>query len=497
MKINFVARLNDVPLVIVPIFKNAATLALLDRLAVDFKQTPFLLKKDFNAEAKECLLLYPEQGSDRKVFLLGLGAEPSLGDVLAIFRYFAFTQRARLTRDVVLDWRVSTIGAASTTYLTAAVNGLCLGGYQVGVHKTDSMFNIHPFKNEAAMLTICAQHPYLQLVAQKGVETAETQMRLMDLVNSPSNFKQPRVLGEWAEASGKQFGYKTTIFDKKKCIEKGLHALLSVNQGSPEEPRFIIMEYLPTGITNKKLTKIGLVGKGVTFDTGGISIKSSTNMHKMKSDMGGAAAVLGTIELAARLQLPVHLIGIIPSTENMVDGKATKPGDVVGSYLGKTIEVIDTDAEGRIILADGLSYMVKNYNPDTLIDLATLTGSVIGTLGYHCAGLFTNDDALAARLTLAGELTGEKVWRLPLWDAYAEDLKSDIADLSNFSGKPMAGAISAAKFLEVFTDKHPHWAHLDIAGMAFSATELSPQQSATAYGIRLLMAYIELLINDL
>jgi leucyl aminopeptidase len=364
----------------------------------------------------------------------------------------------------------------------------------VGLHKTDGN-GVHPFKKEQSMLTICAQHPYLQLVAQKGLETAETQMRLMDLVNAPSNFKQPRVLGEWAEASGKQFGYKTTIFDKKKCIEKGLHALLSVNRGSAEEPRFIIMEYLPSEKTNKKLTKIGLVGKGVTFDTGGISIKSSTNMHKMKSDMGGAAAVLGTIELAARLQLPVHLIGIIPSTENMVDGKATKPGDVVGSYLGKTIEVIDTDAEGRIILADGLAYMVKNYNPDTLIDLATLTGSVIGTFGYHCAGLFANDDTLAAQLTQAGELTGEKVWRLPLWDSYAEDLKSDVADLSNFSGKPMAGAISAAKFLEVFTDKHPHWAHLDIAGMAFSTTELSTQQSATAYGIRLLTAYIELIIN--
>jgi leucyl aminopeptidase len=179
----------------------------------------------------------------------------------------------------------------------------------------------------------------------------------------------------------------------------------------------------------------------------------------------------------------------------MVDGKGTKPGDVVSSYLGKTIEVIDTDAEGRIILADGLAYMVKNYNPDTLIDLATLTGSVIGTFGYHCAGLFSNDDVLATKLAQAGDATGERVWRLPIWESYAEDLKSDIADMTNFSGKPMAGAISAAKFLEVFTDKHPSWAHLDIAGMAFSTTELSAQQSATAYGIRLLTMYIEMIIN--
>jgi leucyl aminopeptidase len=495
MKITFAPHLNDCLLVIVPMLKNAATESLLERLASDFKQNPVLLKKDFKAEAKECLLLYPEQGFERKIFLVGLGSNPSSGDVLAAFRHVAFTQKLRLTHQIGLDWRSSRVGDFSNLFLTAAVNGLWLGTYQVGFHKTDGN-GIHPFKKDNATLTICSEKVDLQSVAQKGLETALTQTRLMDLVNAPSNFKPPRFLAGWAVESSKQFGYTATIFDKKKCEQMGLHALLSVNRGSAEEPRFIILEYKPKEITNKKLPKIGLVGKGVTFDTGGISIKPSTNMHKMKSDMGGAAAVLGTIELAARLQLPVHLIGIIPSTENMVDGKGTKPGDVVSSYLGKTIEVIDTDAEGRIILADGLAYMVKNYNPDTLIDLATLTGSVIGTFGYHCAGLFSNDDALAAKLAQAGDATGERVWRLPIWESYAEDLKSDVADMTNFSGKPMAGAISAAKFLEVFTDKHPSWAHLDIAGMAFATTELSAQQSATAYGIRLLTMYIEMIIND-
>jgi leucyl aminopeptidase len=490
MKITFAPHLNDSLLVIVPMLKNAATESLLERLAFDFKQNPVLLKKDFKAEAKECLILYPEQGRECKVFLVGLGSNPSSGDVLAVFRHVAFTQKLRLTHQIGLDWRTSTVGDLSNLLLTAAVNGLWLGTYQVGFHKTDGN-GVHPFKK----LTIGSEKVDLQLVAQKGLETALTQTRLMDLVNAPSNFKPPRFLASWAVESSKQFSYTATIFDKKKCEQMGLHALLSVNRGSAEEPRFIILEYKPKEITNKKLPKIGLVGKGVTFDTGGISIKPSNNMHKMKSDMGGAAAVLGTIELAARLQLPVHLIGIIPSTENMVDGKGTKPGDVVSSYLGKTIEVIDTDAEGRIILADGLAYMVKNYNPDTLIDLATLTGSVIGTFGYHCAGLFSNDDVLATKLAQAGDATGERVWRLPIWESYAEDLKSDIADMTNFSGKPMAGAISAAKFLEVFTDKHPSWAHLDIAGMAFSTTELSAQQSATAYGIRLLTMYIEMIIN--
>jgi leucyl aminopeptidase len=246
------------------------------------------------------------------------------------------------------------------------------------------------------------------------------------------------------------------------------------------------MEYKHEAATKK----IGLVGKGVTFDTGGVSIKDSANMHYMKSDMGGAAAVFGTIEAAAKLQLPVHIIGVVPTTENSVDGLATKPGDVIGSYMGKTIEVIDTDAEGRLILADGLAYLNRNYTPDIIIDLATLTGSVIGTLGYTAAGMFTNNDQLGSSLKKIGDKTGEKLWRLPLWDDYEPELKSDIADIKNYHGKPFAGAIVAAKFLEVFTEKHPAWVHLDIAGTAFADSEFATQKSATAFGVRLLVQWL-------
>ena len=214
-------------------------------------------------------------------------------------------------------------------------------------------------------------------------------------------------------------------------------------------------------------------------------------MHLMKSDMGGAAAVLGTMELAAKLGLPVHLVGIVPSTENMVDGLGTKPGDVIQSYLGKTIEVIDTDAEGRLILADGLSYLKKNFNPDSIIDLATLTGSIVATLGYNAAGLFSNDDALAASLSKAGDISGERLWRLPIWEIYMDDMKSDVADISNLTSKPMAGAITAAKFLELFIDGHTSWAHLDIAGMALISNELGNSRVATAYGVRLLIEFLE------
>jgi leucyl aminopeptidase len=247
------------------------------------------------------------------------------------------------------------------------------------------------------------------------------------------------------------------------------------------------MEYKPKG---KSLRTIGLVGKGVTFDTGGLSIKPSTNMHYMKSDMGGAAAVLGTLEMAAKLELPLHVVGVIPTTENSVDSLSTKPGDVIGSYLGKTIEVIDTDAEGRLILADGLTYAVKHYQPDVLIDLATLTGSCIRTLGTYAGGLFSNNDELVGKLNDSADRTGERLWRLPLWDDYKKELKSDVADLKNFSGSPSAGAITAAKFLEEFIEKHPAWAHLDIAGVAVSDSEFASQKSATGFGIRLLIDYM-------
>ena len=190
-------------------------------------------------------------------------------------------------------------------------------------------------------------------------------------------------------------------------------------------------------------------------------------------------------------QFSVHVIGVIPSTENCVDGSSTKPGDVINSYAGKTIEVIDTDAEGRLILADGLSYAIRQYQPDVVIDLATLTGSVIQTLGYEAAGLFTANDQLALDLVKAGEDTGERLWRLPIWDEYKEEIVSDIADLKNYHGKPLAGAIVAAKFLEAFTEEHTSWAHLDIAGTAFGDNDFAPGRAGTAYGVRLLRAYLQ------
>ena len=323
---------------------------------------------------------------------------------------------------------------------------------------------------------------------------ARTQMSIFDMVNAPSNKKLPIDLANWALKSGESHGYKVRTFDQKEIKATGLEALLAVNRGSEYPASFIIMEHKPSG--NGTYKKVGLVGKGVTFDTGGLSIKPSINMHFMKSDMGGAAAVFGTMEMAAKLNLPVHLIGIVPATENSVDAKSIKPSDVIDSYSGKTIEIIDTDAEGRLILADGINYMVKNYAPEILIDLATLTGSAVRTFGYHAAALFSNDDELAERIQETGKKNGEKSWRLPIWDIYKEDIKSDVADVRNYSGRPTAGAIGAAKFLQFFTEEHPKWAHLDIAGVAFGDSEFSIQRSATAFGVRLLIELIESYTQD-
>ena len=233
------------------------------------------------------------------------------------------------------------------------------------------------------------------------------------------------------------------------------------------------------------------MGKGITFDTGGLSIKGAQNLHYMKSDMGGGAAVLGAVELAARLKLDIHVVGLVACAENAVDANSYRPGDVINSYSGKTIEIIDTDAEGRLALADGLAYMQKKYAPEFIINLATLTGSSVMTLGYSAGALFSNNDELAAVISQCGYQVNERVWRLPLFEDFEKDLESDIADVRNFSGKPVAGAITAAKFLQYFVDSQVKWAHLDIAGVAFGDSEFSKMKSAKGYGPRLLIEIME------
>ncbi|QKZ11106.1 leucyl aminopeptidase family protein [Spirosoma sp. KUDC1026] len=483
MKITLVTQPTSSGDLIIPVIQSNFLATQLTELSQWLAVPADVLQRDFTADAKDVLPLYGSDG--RRTYLLGVGCEPKVMDWLKAFRFFFFKQKERLSNQTAID-----LTGFSGEVVEAVVLGVRAGGYDLRLYQTGKEEKTTIFSESGHVTIVVA--PDQQTVAQEALDRAEaladTQRDMLNLMNAPANYKTPQTLADWALASGKQYGYSVTVLDKAALEEQGLGALLSVGQGSAVPPVLIVMEYKPNGGTY--LPKVGLVGKGVTFDTGGLSIKPSTNMHLMKSDMGGAAAVLGTLEVAARLKLPVHLIGIVPATENSVDAHSTRPGDVITSYSGKTIEIIDTDAEGRVILADGLAYMTRHFQPDVLIDLATLTGSVIAALGYHAAGLFTPNDDLAAQLTDAGNKTGERLWRMPVWDVYNEDIKSDVADVKNFSGKPVAGSISAAKFLEFFTDKHPAWAHLDIAGMAFADNEFGSQKNATGFGIRLLTQYL-------
>jgi leucyl aminopeptidase len=307
-----------------------------------------------------------------------------------------------------------------------------------------------------------------------------------DLVNEPSNVLSAVTLAARAKILGKESGFKVTVFEKKKIQELGMGGLLAVNRGSAVPPRLIIGEYRPRGARKTLL----LVGKGLTFDTGGVSIKPAAGMGEMKCDMAGAAAVLGALSVAARLKTPVNVIGVIPSTDNKTGSNAQNPGDIITLMNGTTVEVDNTDAEGRLILGDALHYGITRFEPDLTIDLATLTGACVVALGQWAAGLLTNDEAASAALTRAGKATSERVWPLPMYDEYADQLKSHLADVKNVGGRS-AGATTGGKFLEKFVGGKP-WVHLDIAGVAFleGASHYLPKEG-TGFGVRLLTEFLK------
>ena len=309
---------------------------------------------------------------------------------------------------------------------------------------------------------------------------------MRDLANEPGSDLTPAEFAKEAKKLQK-LGVKVTVFVKKKIEKLGMTALLAVNRGSVNEPRFVIMEYNGGG---KK--KVALVGKGITFDSGGIQIKPGDSMVNMKDDMCGAAVVLGTVRAAAMLKSKVNIVGVFASTDNMTGGNAYKPGDVVPTYSGKTIEIAHTDAEGRVILSDALAYTEKNLKPDYMIDLATLTGACVVALGSVCAAVMGTDKKLIQNLISSGNSTGERLWELPFFSEYHDQVKSEIADVRNIGTlKREAGAITAGTFLGAFVEKTP-WAHLDIAGMAWSDREYGYiQKGGTGFGVRLLIHALE------
>jgi len=421
-----------------------------------------------------------EKSDEGQVFLfVGLGKEPDYKTVKNAFRRLTAKQENLFKENVLLVLSDDLNGQV----LEAAVSGLLLGTYRLGHFKTPEK---SPKDWTEVKMGVSSSLSGAEKIVQRAEKIAAAQIQAFKMVDLPPNTATPQYLADWAKEAGKSYGMEVKIYDRKKAEKEQLHAFLAVGQGSQREPQFIIMEYRP----KKSEKHIGLVGKGVTFDTGGLNIKTQGMVH-MKCDMGGAATILGTMQLIADLCLPVQVTAIVPCVENAIDKQAYLPSDVIQSHSGKTIEVIDTDAEGRLILADALSYMVRNYQPDHMVDFATLTGSTVGTFGYECAALFSQNETLIQKLRESGDAVGERLWPLPMWDLYKTEMDSEIADIKNYHGKPYAGAITAAKFLEFFTEGHSSWAHVDIAGTAFGDSEFAKTKHGTAFGVHLLLKFME------
>jgi len=353
---------------------------------------------------------------------------------------------------------VAPSGIGGEEAVKAIVEGTCVGNFDPDYYKSDRKDQ----KIEAVTVIASGDKSSLQKALDEAQIIGESQNFTRDLVNEPSNRMTPTMLGERAKTMAQEVGLKCEVYGADKIKELKMGAFWSVAQGSDEPPALIVMKYEPAGAPEKPV--LGLVGKGITFDTGGISIKPADGMEKMKYDMAGGATMIGAMRAIAMLKPKVKVTAIICATENMPSGKAQKPGDVQIAMSGKSIEIINTDAEGRLVLADGLCY-ARQLGCTHLVDAATLTGAVVVALGYANAGVFANDDAMYERLEKAQAKAGEKMWRLPLDDEYKENIRSNIADMVNSGGR-WGGAINAAMFLKEFAEDTP-WIHLDIAGTAW------------------------------
>jgi leucyl aminopeptidase len=443
---------------------------------------------DLKGKADEVHVLYPEGGAPRRVIAVGLGPLKELqaaGVRRALGRGVRRAQDLK-ARDAVL-----------------VLDGFALPGEEeAAVART------------AAWVGTLALYKFLELKspAKPGEQTAFPRLFLAcrrpaacarpaavgeilggaanfarTLGNRPGNQLYPQVLAQEARGLARRHSkISVSVMLPAQLAKAGFGALAAVGAGSAHPPVLIEIKY--SGGRPQE-APVALVGKGITFDSGGISLKPAAKMEDMKFDMCGAAAVLGTLQAAAELNLPVNLVGVIPAAENLPSGSAARPGDVVRSFSGQTVEIVNTDAEGRLILADGLAYALR-HEPAQIIDLATLTGAVVVALGNAATGLISNHDGLAAEIILAGEQSGERVWRLPLWDEYRDLLKSEVADLSNMGSRPGAGTIVGGAFLEKFVGETP-WVHLDIAGTAYSDGDAIYAKGATGVGIRLLVEWLE------
>ncbi len=468
--------------------KKGQDLGLTSEQEIVFKRA--LLCKEFSGGAGEAMLLHGHaKSSPERILIVGLGKEKD----------FTLDKLRQVTSDAAKQLALKQLGTfvfalgqlpvkkeSLAARIQAVAEGVLLADYSYDRYLPQERTKNIAKLNAVTLLITEEDDP---AVATQAVATAEAICAgvcfARDLVNAPGNLKSPEYLAMQAVSMAEKSGAKARLLDRKELEKSGFGALLGVAQGSKRDPYLIVMEYFGAGDDSKP---VALVGKGVVFDSGGISLKPADKMDEMKMDMGGAAAVIGTMMAVAKLKLPINLVGVVPAVENMPSGTAIRPGDILTSLSGKTIEVINTDAEGRLILADALTYVAR-YEPRAVIDLATLTGACIIALGDQAAAVLGNDDKLIGQLLKAGEQSGERLWQLPLWEGYDAQIKSDFADIKNTGGRP-AGTITAAAFLKKFADDY-HWAHLDIAGMAWEEKgKPGMPKGGTGFGVRLLVDYL-------
>jgi leucyl aminopeptidase len=441
---------------------------------------------DFRGKRDETALLYGGSSNVQRVLLVGVGkaADVTGGSLRRAASVAGKRARALGTGRVVFACvPEARHGLSARDFGQVAVEGMSHGSWGFTELKRQAE-DARAEVSQCDVAVPAAERAEAEAGRMIGAAIAEGARLTRHLQMLPGNTCTPSYLAEQAKELAKTKGMVVTTLDLAAIKREGMGALLAVAQGSVEEPRFIILAYKGAG----DAPPIVLIGKGVTFDAGGISIKPAANMEDMKYDMSGAAAVLGTMDALARLKPKVNVLGVIPSTENLPSGSAFKPGDVIKSHLGKTIEIVNTDAEGRLILCDALSF-VRRFKPAAVIDAATLTGAVVVALGHQAIGMMGNDDALLAEVREAGERAGERCWPFPLWDEYRDLLKSEIADVKNSGGRG-AGTIAGGWFLKEFVEGFP-WVHLDIAGTAYTDGE-GPHQGKgpTAIGVRLFTEFV-------
>lgn len=447
---------------------------------------PALDSGDFEGQQGESLLLYVSDSKESRCLLLGLGKEENVtveGLRLAYSNVAKICQKKAVTKANIV---VPTVSELRKITLEE-----CLKGVAEGILLTNYQWEKLATLDEETVLlkSVCLVGvlPNLLGVVKESAHIAEGVYLARDLINGNADIVTPRYLAEAARKIAQKFRtVKATVFDKERIEKEKMGLLLAVARGASVDPAFIILSY--KGYPGSKEHTV-VVGKGVTFDTGGLNLKPHNSMATMRDDMSGAATALSTIAVAAALNLKLNVTAVVAATENAIGSKSYKPGDVYVSYDGATVEIVDTDAEGRLTLADALAYSVKELKPTRMIDLATLTGSVVVALGEGMSGLFCNDDKLANALLDAGNRTSETLWRMPLHIPYKEQLKSDIADMKNVGGRA-GGAIVAGLFLQEFVHNIP-WAHIDIAGTAFATKERGYwPKNGVGFGVRLLIDFL-------